>query len=70
MGLDIRKPLGLLFLAIGALLLGYGILTWGRPMYARSLGVNINALWGSVLLVFGGLMYYFGRLKPASKHHP
>ena len=30
-------------------------------MYARSLGVNINLLWGSVLTVFGALMMWFAR---------
>jgi hypothetical protein len=61
MGLDLRIPLGLMFLSIGALMLGYGVLTWNSPIYAQSLGNNINVLWGSVMVLFGGGMYWLGR---------
>jgi hypothetical protein len=50
-----------MFLSIGALMLGYGALTWKSPIYAQSLGQNINVLWGGVMLLFGGLMYFLGR---------
>ena len=50
-----------MFLSIGALMLGYGVLTWHSPMYAQSLGQNINVLWGSVMCAFGGLMFFLGR---------
>ena len=53
MGLDIRWPIGLMFTLIGALLTGYGILKAAASM---SLGININLLWGLVLLVFGAGM--------------
>lgn len=53
MGLDIRTPIGLMFAIIGLLLAGYGLLTQGSPIYQRSLGENVNLLWGAVLLVFG-----------------
>jgi hypothetical protein len=36
-------------------------------MYRHSLGININLIWGAVLLVFGALMLLgaiFGRKKP------
>jgi hypothetical protein len=57
MGLDIRWPIGLMFSLIGLLLAGYGILTSSdTAMYARSLGININIIWGVVLLVFGAIM--------------
>jgi hypothetical protein len=62
MGLDIRTPIGLMFAILGALLLGYGIVTAGNAaLYQRSLGLNINAWWGAVLLVFGGVMLWLGR---------
>jgi hypothetical protein len=61
MGLDLRIPLGLMFLSIGALMLGYGVLTWHSPIYAQSLGDNVNVWWGSVMVLFGGLMYGLGR---------
>ena len=52
MGLDIRLPIGLLFTLLGAVLVVYGLIA-DRAVYARSLGYNVNAVWGSVLLVFG-----------------
>ena len=61
MGLDLRLPLGLMFLSIGALLLVYGVLTWHSPMYMQSLGQNINVLWGAVMFVFGSIMFLLGR---------
>ena len=57
MGLDIRWPIGLMFSLVGLLLTVYGIVTMGdAEMYHRSLGININLIWGIVLLIFGGLM--------------
>jgi hypothetical protein len=57
MGLDIRWPIGLMFTLIGALLTGYGAMTASdTKMYERSLGINIDLLWGAVLLVFGLVM--------------
>jgi len=61
MGLDIRTPIGLMFSIFGALLAGYGLLTRGSEIYARSGGDNINLVWGLVLLVFGGAMLWLGR---------
>ena len=61
MGLDIRTPIGLMFSIFGALLVGYGLLTRGSEIYARSGGYNINLDWGLVLLAFGGVMLWFGR---------
>lgn len=52
MGLDIRIPIGSLFVILGALLVGYGLLS-NRAIYQRSLGVDINLWWGGALLVFG-----------------
>lgn len=54
MGLDIRWPIGLMFTLIGALLVINGALV--KSDHAISLGVNINLIWGVVLLVFGVLM--------------
>jgi hypothetical protein len=55
MGLDIRWPIGLMFTLIGALLAIYGI---AKPGGSVSLGININLIWGVVLLVFGLLMLF------------
>ena len=55
MSLDLRLPIGLLFGLLGLLLLGYGLIS-DPAIYRSSLGVNINAWWGFVMLAFGGLM--------------
>ncbi len=60
MRLDIRLPLGLLFVVFGLLLSGFG-LTSDQALYQRSLHVNINFWWGLVLLVFGVVMFVLGR---------
>lgn len=61
MGLDIRIPLGLLFLITGGLLALYGIFTRHSAIYERSLDMNVNLIWGGVMLVFGLVMYVMGR---------
>ena len=53
MGLDIRWPIGLMFALIGALLSGFGIVKASDSM---SLNININLVWGLVLLAFGAFM--------------
>ncbi|MEI7533457.1 MAG: hypothetical protein WCK57_03750 [Verrucomicrobiae bacterium] len=53
MGLDIRWPIGLMFTLIGALLAVFGL---AKGAESVSLGININLVWGAVLLVFGVLM--------------
>ena len=60
MGLDIRMPIGWLFLVYGVLLMGYGEFS-DPAIYARSLGVNINAVWGVVMLLFGAIMLALAR---------
>jgi len=60
MGLDLRKPIGVFFGILGIILVVHGFLTQGDPMYAKSLDININLIWGAVLIVFG-----LGMLIPA-----
>jgi hypothetical protein len=58
MGLDIRYPIGMMFAIIGALMIIVGVVTSSKPgMYACSLGININLIWGCLLLAFGVAMY-------------
>ena len=52
MGLDIRRPIGYLFVALGVLLVGYGLMS-DKAIYQRSLGYNVNLSWGVCLLIFG-----------------
>ena len=57
MGLDLRKPIGWFFLALGVILAIYGLMTKGdTEMYRRSLDMNINLIWGGVLIAFGLFM--------------
>jgi len=58
MKLDLRLPIGLMFAIFGALLTVYGIVS-DAAIYERSLGINVNLLWGLVLLAFGLVMLGF-----------
>ena len=59
---DIRLPIGGLFLLLGGILTIYGIATKSdAQLYVRSGDIAINLWWGLVMLVFGGLMLFFGR---------
>ena len=59
MGLDIRTPIGLMFSVFGVILTIYGF-TSDRAIYARSLGINVNLVWGLALLAFGAGMLLLG----------
>ncbi len=61
MNLDLRIPMGLMFLIVGGILSVYGLVTMGSPIYEKSVGMNINLIWGVVMLVFGGMMFLLGR---------
>lgn len=59
--LDVRVPMGLLFLSLGVILVGYGVLA-DPVIYTRhSLGQNVNLIWGLIFAFFGGLMLWFAR---------
>lgn len=59
---DIRIPIGVLFLALGFVLTVYGIATKSdTALYVRADGIVINLWWGLIMLVFGGIMLFFGR---------
>jgi hypothetical protein len=55
MRLDIRIPIGLMFGIIGLILSIFG-LDSDPKIYQRSLGFNVNLIWGVVLLAFGAAM--------------
>jgi hypothetical protein len=62
MGLDIRIPLGLVFLIIGAIMAIFGVFTQGdASLYEKSLGVDINLVWGGLMFAFGAIMFFFGK---------
>jgi hypothetical protein len=51
MSFDVRLPIGLLFLAIGVLVAGYGAVA--APIRE---GLNIDLVWGLVMAAFGVVM--------------
>lgn len=70
MNLDLRIPMGLMFTIVGAMMSIYGFFTRGSAIYARSSGMNINLIWGLVMLAFGIMMFTLGRRadkRPPSK---
>ena len=53
--MDIRWPIGLLFLILGVLLLSWGLAGPALPAVG-TVALNINAWWGAVLAAFGAVM--------------
>ena len=60
MDLDIRMPIGAMFSIFGVILAGYGFIS-DPAIYQRSLGLNVNLIWGSVMLVTGIILLYLSR---------
>ena len=62
MQLDVRLPIGVMFLIIGVILCVYGLITWSdAALYQRSLGHNVNLWWGLFLVAFGAVMLWLTR---------
>jgi hypothetical protein len=58
---DIRIPIGVLFVILGALLVVFGVMTLSdAPLYARSMDININLWWGLAMVLFGAVMLLLG----------
>ena len=57
MGIDLRYPIGVLFVVFGLLLALYGLFG-GTADDSRSLGININLWWGLIMLLFGAAMFF------------
>ncbi len=51
--LDLKLPIGWLLSAYGVLLGVYGLVT-KKEMYGKSLGFNLNLVWGILMLAIGG----------------
>ena len=58
MNFDLRLPIGYMFGFYGVVLIVYGLITLDSPAYERSLDLNVNLLWGSVMLVFSSVMLF------------
>lgn len=61
MGLDIRIPLGLIFLITGGMMTVFGLFTRHSDIYEKSMGINMNLGWGAVMFLFGLIMFLVGR---------
>ncbi len=61
MQLDVRVPMGWLFLTLGIILVIYGF-TSDPSVYARhSLGENVNLRWGAIFALFGGIVLFLAK---------
>lgn len=60
MQLDIRLPLGLLFLIFGLVLTCFGFFS-DKKLYQRSLSIDINLWWGAAPLLFEAFLFALGR---------
>jgi hypothetical protein len=63
MQLDIRLPIGLLFLLLGGMLIVYGFASDPAIYEAHSLGQNVNLRWGAIFALFGAVMLFLARRK-------
>jgi hypothetical protein len=64
--MDLRTPIGVLFSLLGVLLAAHG--WWTRQLV---LDINVNLLWGFVLLAFGVAMLalgYYAKPKTKAEH--
>ena len=56
MNLDLRWPLGWLFMLLGAILVVQGL-----AVGTRVLGFNVNLVWGAVMVVCGAIALFLAR---------
>ena len=60
---DIRVPVGIMFLVLGAILALFGLVSGPEIYRTHSLGVNLNLIWGAAMALFGVVMLALIRLK-------
>ena len=66
MNFDLRLPIGIMFSVFGVILVVFGAVSDKAIYEAHSLGININLIWGAVLLVFGAcILAWRAGVKPA-----
>ena len=65
MNLDVRLPLGLLFVVLGLILTIYGLTADTAGYVKHSLGENVNLHWGLIFLLFGAVVLFLARRKKA-----
>jgi len=64
--LDLKLPIGWLLSVYGLGLGAYGLLT-KKEVYEKSLGLNVNLIWGVLMLVIGGIFLVTAFLKRNNK---
>jgi hypothetical protein len=62
MGVDIRLPIGAMLAIMGLLLAVFGLFS-DPVIYEKSLGININLLWGCVLIGLASVLLWLGSRK-------
>jgi hypothetical protein len=67
MNLDIRYPIGLLFVIVGAIITGCGIFLPPEAASHLLFGTNVNISWGLVQVAFGAIMLALVRIDAAKK---
>jgi hypothetical protein len=70
MNFDLRFPIGLMFSFYGCLLIVFGIATGDSPIYQRSLGLNINLIWGGAMFVFGLVAFVLAMRNRTARPNP
>jgi len=63
MQLDVRIPMGWLFLSLGIILAVYGLIADPAIYVKHSLGQNVNLLWGAIFALFGVITLFLARTK-------
>jgi hypothetical protein len=53
--LDLKAPLGGLLTFYGLVLIAFGVFS-KKEIYQKSLGLNVNLIWGALVLAIGGLL--------------
>jgi hypothetical protein len=66
MNFDLRLPIGIMFSLFGVMLSLFGLVADKKIYDTTSLGININLVWGLVLLVFGAAMLFLALRKKGS----
>ena len=63
MQLDVRVPMGWLFVSLGVILVVYGLIADPAIYVQHSLGQNINLRWGIIFTLFGAVTLWLARKK-------
>jgi len=64
---DLKIPLGSLLSFYGFILVLYGVFG-PRYIYEKSLGLNVNLIWGALILLIGGLFLGFAHFRRRSSN--